>query len=284
MTKIIDGKKIRDKILLEVKEEINRLPFVPVFCDVLVGDDIVSRQYVEMKKQKIESVGMEFLNANFKEAITTEELVEEINKINKVKNICGIIIQLPLPPHIDKRVVLDAVDPFLDVDSLGTSRSEKFYNGDLSLPFPTALACMAILDSINLDKNNIIDFQNKKVVVLGQGDLVGRPVSYLLKLRGVESVPITSLTEDKEKIIKEADIIISGIGKANYINSEMIKEGAILIDAGTSESSGSVVGDVDVSSVLSKASFVSPVPGGVGPVTIAFLLKNVLNVAKSKII
>ncbi|OGI68904.1 hypothetical protein A2732_00565 [Candidatus Nomurabacteria bacterium RIFCSPHIGHO2_01_FULL_40_10] len=281
---IIDGKKLSREILDKVKSEVSLLPFTPVFCDVLVGEDPASVQYVKMKAKTAEMVGMKFHNASFPSAITIVDLIKEIKVLNKVKNMCGIIVQLPLPEHIDRQLVLDSIDSNLDVDCLGTAASAKFYNNENVVGFPTALACMAILDSLELN------FKNKKVVVLGQGLLVGKPVSALLRFRGLEPVVITSKTENKDMLIKAADIIISGIGKGKYITGSMIKTGTILIDAGTSESNGgppsgqgraSIVGDVDLESVKDVALYVSPVPGGVGPVTVAMLLNNVLQVAKN---
>ena len=276
--KIIDGKKIRDEILEKVKKEVSELSFKPIFCDVLVGDDPASLKYVEMKERVAESVGISFHKANFQGAITTDELIKEINILNKVPNMCGIIVQLPLPVHIEKQKVLDAIDSRLDVDCLGTVASQKFYNNyddKNDLCFPTGLACMAVLDSLQLD------LKNKKIVVLGQGMLVGKPATALLKFKNLSPISITSQTENKDELIKQADIIISGMGKGKYILGSMIKEGAVLIDAGTSESEGSLVGDVDFESVKYIAGYVSPVPGGVGPVTVAMLLNNVLTVAKS---
>ena len=198
---------------------------------------------------------------------------------------CGIIVQLPLPEHLDKREILNSIDSRLDVDCLGDVTSEKFYNDyntQTDLGYPTALACMALLDSIDLDLDPSTPLgAGRKIVVLGQGMLVGRPVSALLEFRGLSSVIVRSKTENKEKLIKEADIIISGMGKGKYITGNMIKFGAIVIDAGTSESDGGIVGDVDLESVKDVAGYVSPVPGGVGPVTVAMLLKNVLKVAKN---
>lgn len=273
---IIDGRKLRDEILKDIKEEVSSLSFVPVFCDILVGNDPVSLQYVRMKADTAESVGIRFHKAEFPATISTEELVLEIQKLNKIPSMCGIIAQLPLPEGIDTRAVLDAIDPKLDVDCLGTMASEKFYAGDISIGFPTALASIALLDSVGLS------LKEKNIVVMGQGMLVGKPVAALLKFRGLNPNIVTSKTENKENIIKEADVIISGIGRGKYITGEMIKEGAVIVDAGTSESGSGIVGDVDLESVKEKASYVSPVPGGVGPVTVAMLLKNVLTVAKNK--
>lgn len=272
---IIDGRKIQKDILEKIKSEVATLPFQPVFCDVLVGDDPASAQYVRMKGKTAESVGIKFHNANFPNSITTEELIKEIENLNKMPNMCGVIIQLPLPTHIARQQVMDAIDPRIDVDCLGTSRGEKFYNGDTMLGFPTALACMELLDSVGTD------LKDKKIAVLGQGTLVGKPVTALLNFRGLAPQVINSKTENSTELIKDADVIISGMGKGKYITGEMIKDGAIIIDAGTSEMSGGIVGDVELDLVANVAGFVSPVPGGVGPVTVAMLLKNVLTVAKS---
>ena len=271
---IIDGKKIREDILAKIKNEVAVLPFQPIFCDVLVGEDSASAQYVRMKGKTAESVGIKFHNANFPGTITSNELIKEILVLNKLPNMCGIIIQLPLPAHLDRRAVLDAINPSLDVDCLGVVASEKFYKGDINVGFPTALACIELLGSLNLD------LKNKNIVVLGQGELVGRPVSALLKFRGIHTTPVDKNTKNKEEIIKNADVIISGIGHGKHIIADMVKDGVVLIDAGTSESNNAIVGDVDLESVKGVASYVSPVPGGVGPVTVAMLLNNVLNVAK----
>lgn len=271
---IIDGRKLSKEILEKVKNEVRKLNFQPVFCDVLVGDDPVSAQYVQMKMKTAEKVGIHFHRANFKSNITTEELIKEIKVLNKIPNMCGIIIQLPLPESLDKRVVLDSIDSHLDVDCLGAAASQEFYSGNVDIGFPTALACMALLDSLK------IDLQNKKIVVLGQGMLVGKPVTALLKFRNLSPEIITSQTLNKKDLIKEADVVISGIGQGKYITGDMIKTGAILIDAGTSESEGGIVGDIDIESVQNVAGYVSPVPGGVGPVTVAMLLNNVLKVAQ----
>lgn len=284
---VIDGRKIRDEILEKVKEEVALLPFKPIFCDVLVGEDPSSIQYVQMKERTAEAVGISFYQANFPESITTDDLIREINVLNNMKNMCGIIVQLPIPGHIDRDRVLNSIDPHLDVDCLGKVASEKFYNNydsENNLGFPTALACMAVLDSLNLD------LADKKIVVLGQGMLVGKPVTSLLRYKNLNPIPLSSQTENKEEIIRQADIIVSGMGKGKYITGDMIKQGAVLIDAGTSEiessppseqGRASIVGDVDLESVKDVAGYVSPVPGGVGPVTVAMLLNNVLTVAKT---
>ncbi len=282
---IIDGKRIRGEILAKIKKEVAMLSFRPVFCDVLVGDDSASVQYVNMKARTAETVGIHFHRAVFPASISTAELIEEIKLLNEVPNMCGIIVQLPLPASLDRKAILDTIDPKLDVDCLGTIASEKFYNNynsQTDLAYPTALACMALLDSLD------INLKGKIIVVLGKGELVGKPTSALLRYRGLNYLTVSSKTENKEYLLKQADVVISGIGKARYITGNMIKLGSILIDAGTSEEVNNllnnhlnIVGDVNLESVKNIAGYVSPVPGGVGPVTVAMLLDNVLKVAKS---
>ncbi len=282
---IIDGRKLRGEILFNIKKEVSILPFKPVFCDVLVGDDPVSIQYMQTKGRTAEIAGIHFHKAIFPSSISTEDLIKEIQILNKMEHMCGIIIQLPLPESIDRRAVLDSIDPNLDVDCLGTVASEKFYNNYDSkndLGYPTALACMALLDSLPFS------LKGKVIVVLGRGELVGKPVTALLGYRGLNCLVISSQTENKEYLLKQADVVISGMGKGKYITGNMIKYDSVLIDGGTSEEKNdepgapaSIVGDIDFDSVKNIAGYISPVPGGVGPVTVAMLLKNVLKVAKN---
>ncbi len=273
---IIDGRKIRDEILEDLKKEVLILPFVPIFCDILVGSDPVSASYVRIKAKTAESVGIKFRTAEFSEDITTEELIEEIENLNKVPSMCGIIVQLPLPYNIDRERVLNAIDPNLDVDCLGEVANRKFYNGEDVMGYPTALSCIYILDSLNLD------LKEKNILVLGQGKLVGLPVSHLLRQKGFNVSIVNSHTENAKELIKSADVIISAIGQGGFLTGDMVKDGVIVIDAGTSEDNGSLVGDVDFISVSEHSSYITPTRGGVGPITVAMLLKNVLQVAKNK--
>lgn len=274
---IIDGRKIKEEILKELKKKVEALPFPPIFCDILVGSDKVSASYVRIKERAAESIGIKFKAVNFPENVTTEEILEEIDNLNRVPLLCGIIIQLPLPPHIDKQTVLDAISPALDVDCLGSFNNEIFYNIGGSIGYPTALACMKLLDSLNLD------LKNKNIVVLGRGKLVGLPVTHLLERREFKVNVVHSQTENSSEIISNADVIISAVGRGGFLTGSMVKDGVVIIDAGTSEENGAVVGDVDMESVGDKASFMTPTPGGVGPVTVAMLLENIIKVAQNKI-
>lgn len=272
----IDGRKIKDEILNELKTKVEVLPFPPIFCDILVGDDPVSASYVRIKGRAAESIGIKFKTVNFPLNVTTEEIINEIENLNRVPLMCGIIVQLPLPSHIDTQTVLDAINPKLDVDCLGSINSRDFYEDKGSTSYPTALACIKLLDSLNLD------LKEKNIVVLGQGKLVGLPVTHILESRLLPVRVVHSQTENSSEIILNADIIISAIGNGGFLTGSMIKDSVVIIDAGTSEENGSVVGDVDIESVESKVSYITPTPGGVGPVTVAMLLENVYQVAKSK--
>lgn len=274
---IIDGKKIANEILDSIKIQVQQLSFQPVFCDVLVGEDSSSAQYVRMKGRTAERVGMKFRNADYPSTITTLELVKEIKKISKELNICGLIVQLPLPVSINKQEVLDAIDPMIDVDSTGKINSDLFYSGRPYVTFPTAAAIIELLKSTGKD------LKGKNILVMGFGQLVGRPVSYLLEQQGLNVKVVRSTTPNADVLMREADVIVSAVGKPKLIDGSKIKPGAIVVDAGTSESdSGGIAGDVDFATVKDVAGFVSPVPGGVGPVTVAKLLENVLKVAKTK--
>lgn len=276
MTIIIDGRKIKKDILKDIKLELSLLPFVPVFYDIVVGDDETSALYVRIKSKNATSVGIKFRTIKFSASVTTEELVKEIENFNKVPHLCGLIVQLPLPNHIDRTRILNIISSNIDVDCLGRETSEKFYNNTGEIKYPTAIACLVILDSLNLD------LTNKRIIILGQGVLVGRPVAHLLRSRGLQIETINTKTNNALNLIKNADVIISGIGQGKFITGEMIKKGVVIIDAGTSEENGAIIGDVDVNSVMDIASYVTPTPGGVGPVTVAMLLKNILKTAKNK--
>jgi len=273
---LLDGKLIAQNILDGVKTEVGKLSFQPVFCDVLVGDDPASAQYVKMKARMAEKIGIKFRSANYPASITTEELIAEIKKIGQEPNICGLIVQLPLPASLHKQAVLDSIEPSIDVDATGKVNTELFYNGKAYVDFPTAAAVMAILDTA------INNYRDKKFLVIGYGQLVGKPVSFLLQQRGADVTVARSKTENILELMKNADVIVSAVGKQKLVTGDKIKPGCIIVDAGTSESDGGIVGDVDFESVNNVALAVSPVPGGVGPVTVAMLLQNVLKVAKSK--
>ena len=272
--KIIEGRKIRDEILSTLTSRVAALPFKHVFCDVLVGNDAASAQYVAMKFKVAESLGIATHPAVFPETITTDELVAEIRRIAALPHMSGLIIQLPLPKHIDRQAVLNAVPAHIDVDALGEETSQHFYANRPTFILPTAEAVLAVLGSLDME------LAGKHIVVVGRGMLVGRPVAHLLKHRGLTVESIDSDTRHPKAIYRSADILISAAGKADLVRGNLLKDGVILIDAGTSESKGSVAGDIDRDSVAPVASMLAPVPGGVGPVTVAMLMNNVVTAAE----
>lgn len=271
---IINGRQIRDTILGTLFARVRALPFAPVFCDILVGANEMSAQYVRMKERTAESLGIKVLSAVYPESITTEELIAEIKRIAETPNMSGLIVQLPLPEHIDTSRVLDAVPSAIDVDAIGSVASAQFYRNEPTFLFPTAAAVLALLDSQNLD------LSAKKMVIAGRGVLVGRPVEHLLKARGLDVRSVDSSTPNPEEMFKSADVVITGTGVGNFIRGSMLKPGVVVIDAGTSEAGDGVTGDVDRASIEPVAAALSPVPGGVGPVTVAMLMQNVVIAAE----
>ncbi len=273
---IIDGKKISAEILTKIREEVFNLPVQPVLCDILVGNDPASELYVKIKAKTAETVGMGFITLRLPSGVNTKEIVLEINNAHNIKNLCGLIVQLPLPGAVDKQFVLNSIKSQLDVDCVGLRNSDAFYKGKSFLNPPTASAILKILENLP------IELKNKKYLVVGRGELVGRPVNFLLTKKGYRVETADKSTKDLKAKLKNADVIISATGQAGLIFGNDLKSGCVVIDAGTSEQNGSIAGDVDFKSAKNTAGYITPVPGGVGPVTVACLLSNVLWVAKNK--
>ncbi len=273
---IIDGRAIARQLNEHTAARVSKLASAPLLCDVVVGDDPASLSYVGIKQRTAEKYGLQFRLEHLPQSASTEEVIAAIENVQKEENLCGLIVQLPLPQNLDSQKILSAINPKVDVDLIYPQNAQKFYQGEATLVPPTAGAILHILDSLNED------FGSMKFVVVGQGELVGKPITYLLKQKGYQVEVVTRETKDSEQIISQADIIISGAGQPGLIGGNFIRDGAIVIDAGTSESGGSITGDVDFQSVSSKARFITPVPGGVGPVTVAKLLENVVTVSGSK--
>ena len=267
---IIDGKKIRDEVLEGLQRRVAGLKNPPVFCDVLVGTDPASVQYVDMKVRAAASVGIQTHKAEFPEDISTEALVAEIQKIAEIPHISGIIVQLPLPNHIDTKAVLNAIPAQFDVDALGDSVALDFYTSVPTFIPPTAAAVLTMIASLG------IDMTDRNVVIAGRGVLVGKPVAHLLAVRGISVQNVDSDTPEPWKIFRTADVLICATGKPGLITGDMVKKDVVIIDAGTSEFNGAIAGDVDQKSVEKMARALAPVPGGVGPVTVAMLMQNVV--------
>jgi methylenetetrahydrofolate dehydrogenase (NADP+) / methenyltetrahydrofolate cyclohydrolase len=272
---LIDGKAIAQTILDDLKPRVARLSFQPLLVDIVVGDDPVSTSYVAIKGKTAADIGLAFEGNQLAEDASTEQLLSVIKNLGQHHNLCGLLIQLPLPAHINEVLVLNAIPERIDVDGLGSAAENNFYHNEPPhITPPTAGAVLHILDSLNIELGQL------SILVIGQGKLVGKPVTFLLKQRKLNVTTADGSTTNLHKLTTSADVIISGTGQAGLLTGDMIKPGAIIIDAGTAESGGGIVGDVDMESVELKAAWLSPVPGGVGPVTVAKLLENVVVAAE----
>ena len=268
---IVQGSQISDKILENLKAEIKNKNLKPVLAVVLVGLDPASQTYVRKKQIAAESIGVGFLLYKFPEKISTEDLIAELKQI-QTQALSGIIIQLPLPSHLDRRRVLNVLNPDIDVDYLSWESLGKLVIGENALVPPTP---GAILEILNYYK---VPLKGKHVVLVGQGELIGKPLANILIQMPVTLTVCGKETKDLASFTKQADILITGVGKANLIRRDMVKKGVVVVDAGVSFKGKKMFGDVNFEEVSKIASLITPTPGGVGPITVAKLLENtVLN-------
>lgn len=265
---IIDGKQIAEELLTEAKKEISDKNLDLSLGAVLVGDDPEFKKFVDLKGRVAEKAGIVFTTYKFPEEITTGDLKKSMREICEWSD--GVLVELPLPKHIDQKAILDEVSVGKDVDVLSEEAQKLFYDNKSKINPPAVEALKIVLDI------NDISIKNKKVAVFGQGILVGKPISHWLEREGAEVYKIRSATKNPEKLSLGADIVISGVGKPGLIKSDMIREGAVVIDYGYGKRGGKMAGDVDFISVAKKASLITPVPGGMGPILIATVLKNLI--------
>jgi len=271
---ILDGRKIRNLILDEVKEEVIELGIKLKLVIIQVGNDNASDVYVKQKSNMCNYVGYDFCHIKLDSNVDTENLVSLIEDLNNDFSVTGILVQLPLPSGIDKDKVLNTISYLKDVDGLTTTNRERLVNDKDGL-FPcTPLGVIELLDRYS------ISVDSKNVVIIGRSELVGKPLSIMIKNKGGKVIVCHSKTEDIYRYTKNADIIISAVGKVNLITSDMVNDGAIIVDVGINKSENGICGDVDFESVKDKCSYITPVPGGVGPMTVAMLAKNVLKAYK----
>jgi methylenetetrahydrofolate dehydrogenase (NADP+) / methenyltetrahydrofolate cyclohydrolase len=272
---IVDGRQIANSMLSRLKREVARLKTKPSLAVVLVGDNKASLTYVRKKQEAAEDIGVKFALHKFPASITTVDLVRRIRQIQK-QSLSGIIVQLPLPKHIDKKAALNQLNPEMDVDFLSWVSLGKLVIGDTRHVPPAPGAVLEIL------KQHNIGLKGKHVVLVGQGDLIGKPLTNILV-----KLPITLTTCNKDTknlsfFTKQADILITGVGKYNLIRGNMVKPGVVAIDAGTAFHEGKMYGDINFEEVSKKAALITPTPGGVGPITVAKLLENTVQIAKLK--
>ena len=269
---IIDGKKISEEVLCEVKAETEKMKnegLVPCLAVVLVGDDAASKIYVNNKKKACEKVGIKSEEYLLDKSTSEKELISLINELNNKESVSGILVQLPLPEHINEDAVINAISSEKDVDSFNSVNVGKLMQGTAKILPCTPAGIVRILDREN------IEIQGKNCVVVGRSNIVGKPISMLLLQRNGTVTICHSKTKNLKDICRTADILIVAVGKEKFIKEDMIKENAVVIDVGINRmSNGKLCGDVDFEAVKNKCSYITPVPGGVGPMTIAMLMKN----------
>jgi methylenetetrahydrofolate dehydrogenase (NADP+)/methenyltetrahydrofolate cyclohydrolase len=276
---ILDGKSLAKKIKHNIKQEVKHLERKPKLAVVLVGDDQASLVYVKNKVQACADVGFSSQLDMFEKDVEEDVLLNHIKSLNEQEDVDGILVQLPLPSHISMQKVIDTIDPSKDVDGFHPQNMGKLFSGDLENAF---IPCTPLGIKLLLDEYNI-DLKGKNVCIVGAGFIVGKPLSMLILNHDATVSVCHKYTKDIVEYTKIADILISATGVPFLIKDYMVKEGAVVIDVGISKVNGKIVGDVDFESVSQKASFITPVPGGVGPMTVATLLLNTLKAYKQRI-
>ncbi len=280
MAEIIDGKKVSEHIRAQIAEGVEKLKaqtgVTPGLAAVLVGDDPASEIYVRNKRKACAAAGMYSEEHKLPEATTEQELLNLVDRLNNDPNIHGILVQLPLPDHINETKVLRAVSPLKDVDGFHPYNVGLLVEGNPRFISCTPHGIIKMLEFYG------IDIEGKEAVIVGRSNIVGKPVSMLLLHRHATVTICHSRTKPLDEVTRRADILVAAIGRANFITGDMVKEGAAVIDVGINRNEeGKLTGDVDFESVSQKASYITPVPGGVGPMTISMLLWNTLESAKS---
>ena len=275
MAIILDGKKLRDKIFESLKAELDKMSAKPTLAVILVGENPASQIYVRNKKKTAEKLGINSLSIEYPADISEKELLSKIQELNNDKNITAILVQLPLPEHINKNKIIDAILPQKDVDGLTPYNLGKLFSGEEPYVYPcTPKGILLLLDEYN------IELDGKNVVVVGRSNLVGKPVAQMLLKRNATVTMCHSHTKNLSEITKTADIVVSAVGK-NVIGEKMLKSNCVIIDVGIfRDENGKISGDVDFENVSKISAYISPVPGGVGPMTIASLMLNTVELAK----
>ncbi len=290
LNKIIDGKLISFAIKEEVKMETQKLLFekniIPGLAFIIVGDNPASKVYVKSKGRACEEIGFHSVTTTLPESTSESEIIELISEFNSDKNIHGILVQLPLPKHINESRIIEAIDFKKDVDGFHPQNV-----GRLSIGQSCFIPCTP-LGIVELIKRSNIETSGKNVVVIGRSNIVGKPMASLFLRKDLNSTVTIchSATKDIKQFSTEADILVAAIGKPDFVTGDMIKQGAVIIDVGinrvddvNSPKGSRLTGDVDFNSCLDKVSKITPVPGGVGPMTIAMLMRNTLDSASQKI-
>ncbi len=278
MAKIIDGKAVSQFVKDEVKKEVSALGEKGVsvgLAVIIVGNDPASRTYVNNKKKACEATGIISEEYALPEETTMDELLALIKELNAKKSINGILCQLPLPKHLDEKAVIENIDPIKDVDAFHAVNTGHIMIGDYSFLPCTPAGIMEMLKYYN------IEIEGKECVVIGRSNIVGKPMAMLLLQKNGTVTVCHSRTKNLKEVTSRADILVAAVGIPYFVTADMVKDGAVVIDVGMDRNKeGKLCGDVDFAEVEKKASYITPVPGGVGPMTIATLMKNTVTAAK----
>ncbi|MBT7881068.1 MAG: bifunctional methylenetetrahydrofolate dehydrogenase/methenyltetrahydrofolate cyclohydrolase FolD [Flavobacteriaceae bacterium] len=281
MMSIIDWKKvsshIKDNIAAEVKILKNKTGKTPGLAVVLVGDDPASAVYVKNKNKTCKNIGFQSFEHILPENTSEDKLLNLINELNNDDQVNGILVQLPLPSHISSKTILVSINPQKDVDGFHLENVGRLVTGNALFKPCTPAGIIKLLDEYK------IEIEGKNAVIIGRSNIVGKPVSFLLLERNATVTICHSRTKDLPSITRSADILIAAIGKPNFVSLDMVKNNAVVIDVGINRLDGKLVGDVDFASVSKQASLITPVPGGVGPMTIAMLMENTLQAFKNSL-
>ncbi len=281
MSKIIDGKELAKKVRLELKDEVEKLKkdenIHPKLAVIMVGSDPASQIYVRNKSKACDEIGIEFEEFLLDENTTQKELLDLIDKLNENEKVNGILLQSPIPKNLDINEAFRRISPEKDVDGFNPVNVGKLTLGQKGFVSCTPFGVIKMLEEYN------IDIEGKNAVVLGRSNIVGKPMSQCLLNKNATVTICHSKTKNINDITKNADIIVAAIGKKEFVKGDMVKEGAVVIDVGINRGEdGKLKGDVDFEEVSKKASYITPVPGGVGPMTIAMLMTNVVKAAKDQ--
>ena len=279
MYKLIDGKVISAAVKERVKNEVAALKQQGIttgLAVIIVGEDPASKVYVNNKKKACEALGIISEEYALPENTTQEELLSLIDTLNKKDSINGILCQLPLPKHLDEAAVINAISADKDVDAFHPVNVGKIMQGDYDFVPCTPAGIMEMLDYEG------IEIAGKTCVVIGRSNIVGKPMAMLLLHKNGTVTICHSRTQNLKEVCKNADILVAAVGRPNFVTNDMVKEGAVVIDVGINRVDGKLVGDVNFADVCEKTSYITPVPGGVGPMTIAMLMQNTLTAAKKQ--
>ncbi|MDE6031286.1 MAG: bifunctional methylenetetrahydrofolate dehydrogenase/methenyltetrahydrofolate cyclohydrolase FolD [Oscillospiraceae bacterium] len=269
MAKIIDGKAVSAAVKEQIKEEIAREGLDIGLAVVIVGDDPASRVYVNNKKKACEFCGIKSYEYALPEDTTEEELLELIDTLNGDDKVNGILVQLPLPKQLDEKKIIEHISPMKDVDAFHESNVGRIMIGNYAFLPCTPAGCMELIHSTG------VEVSGKECVVIGRSNIVGKPMAMLLLHENGTVTVCHSKTKNLAEVCRRADILIAAVGRANFVTADMVKEGAVVIDVGINRlENGKLCGDVKFDEVSEKAGYITPVPGGVGPMTIAMLMKN----------